>query len=206
MNTTLSIKTKIEQIILIIDKAHQLERDSYKMLITDTSVKYTVIARNPFLLKTRISLWELSVIELHKLFGSSKNDHFKIETFIEQMIKNHSSAEWSNQIKIDELKKLKEEFDNLENQTSIKKLQEIRGKFYAHTDENPLKNIYDVRFHHSDHLLLTQLAKIIICKIINSIYDEKFIFETYDGEDLDTFMDNYIQYIESTAKLRLIES
>ena len=132
MKTKFELKEKLIVIVQIILDAKELMNDSYKMLMADLLKKFSLITRNKFLNRVRISFWKLAIIELTKLFGSRMDD-FRLDELINEMLVNYNSGEWAANISLDELKALQNYLNNEEVKIRTDKLRKIRNQHYAHT-------------------------------------------------------------------------
>lgn len=120
------------------------------------------------------SMWRLSIVELCKLFGK-KNDDFRIELFLENILKDYENLTYKDKISKNQLEGW---LYYLRNDTDlkslIKKIQTLRDKFIAHSDRSPEKSLYN---------------------LAPSIIEFKNLFD---------FIENVIKYFESKINGRTI--
>ncbi|MBW8050091.1 MAG: hypothetical protein FVQ77_07090 [Cytophagales bacterium] len=193
MRTNKELKDKLDKIIEIMSDAKVLVTDSYFMLVTDTSEKFTLVSRDKFLRRVQSSLWKLAIIELTKLFGSKK-DNLRLDFLISQMINNFKNSEWSAYISKEDLNKLKALLDSSETAIKKKNLREIRDEHYAHTDITPSNHIDAVKFFYDDFKYLINLAEYIVNALMNKVFDVSVKFVTYNGEDVNNFLKQHLEY------------
>ena len=144
------------------------------------------------------ALWRNAVIELSKLFNSSKNrDKFNIFHFISKLEKNGHYRDF----KIDQAK-----IDNWyaqidENKKTIDLINGLRDKVYAHTDGPSDKNGLDTpTFEQTEKLI------VIIESVIKEIYSS--IFNTHAMTDSPTLKlepSKIIKVLAAEKKSRLKE-
>lgn len=186
------LRNKLNEIIQILEDSKKLMNDSYRMLMADSSEKFSLINRNKFLTRVRDSFWKLAVIELTKLYGS-RNDCFRLDMLIDQMILNYENAEWSTNISKADLETLQTTLNNNEILIRKEKLKEIRDQHYAHKDQNPDHNIHDIKFYYIDLDELIRAAELIISELMLKIFGLSSSFNTYDGEDVDNFLNTHLK-------------
>ena len=170
--------------------------------MTDSSEKFSLISKDNFLTRVRDSFWKLAIIESTKLYGS-RNDQYRIELVIDQMLFNHKYAEWKTKIPKIDLKKFQNHLNSNDVQTNMKKLKEIRNQYYAHKDENPDHNIYEIKFYYIDFAFLLRTAELIISELMIKIFEPSFTFSPYDGIDVDSFLNNYMESVNALSLLKL---
>lgn len=186
------LRNKLNKIIQILEDSKKLMNDSYRMLMAESSEKFILISRNKFLTRVRNSFWKLAVIELTKLYGS-RNDYFRLDMLIDQMIFNYKNAEWSTKISKADLEILQTTLSNNEILLRKEKLKEIRNQHYAHKDQNPDHNIHDIEFYYIDFAYLIRAAELIIDELMLKIFELSTSFNTYDGEDADNFLNTLLK-------------
>jgi len=115
----------------------------------------------------RHSLWRLSIIELSKLFSTSKQrDRFNIVSFITQLKKDGHFAN----LNFDESIITKWEKRLSENKDQIDKILTLRDKVYAHTD--PKKDDYrGIQLYLRDIEQLFLIVENMISEIKSKIFD-----------------------------------
>lgn len=202
MLTEEQIKKDIDLIAYFLTACKKLAWDSYCMLMAD-SAKFNVIHREPFLRHVRETYWKMAVIELSKLYGLKKrNNHYGLTFLISDLITQHSTADWKNKISIEELELLGSSIDTEEVKTKIEKLNELRDQHYAHTDKDPKHNIFDVKFYYEDCTFLLKKAEEII-KVLARHFEFNLIFTEYKGEEMNNFIDEYMQRSLDAARYKM---
>ena len=188
------VKIKLEKTISILNEAKVLERDSYRMIMTDSSEKFTIVDNNVFLKSIRISLWKLSIIELHKLYGG-RNDDFRISELLKNISTVEKKSKWFDLITEVEIENMKEKIQSPETIKNIENLKEIRNQYYAHTDKNPKKNIYNIKYYHDSSYYLIQMADNILEKLMIKLVDKNYKILKYEGENATDFLNQQSEYI-----------
>ncbi len=188
------IKIRLDKTISILNNSKILERDSYIMIMTDNSEKFTIVDNNEFLKNVRISLWKLSIIELHKLFGG-KNDDFKISKLLDDISSELKKSEWRNCITENEINNIKQYLQSPETIEKIANLNDLRNQYYAHTDKKPKKNIYDIKYYYDSSNYLIQLADNILEQLMIKLIDKNFKILKYEGENATNFLEQQSEYI-----------
>lgn len=196
------IKIKLNKTISILNDSKILERDSYKIITTDSSEKFTIIDNNDFLKNITLSLWKLSIIELHKLFGG-KNDNFKISKLLTDILETQEKSEWCDLITKIELENLQKKMESLETIKNIENLKYIRDKYYAHSDENPKKSIYEIKYFHESSNYLIQLADNILEQLMVKLIDKNYKISKYNGENAINFINQQSEYIKLSGLYKL---
>lgn len=192
------IEINIERITDIINNAKILMNDSYKMLITDSSIKFSLVNRNKFLSLSRDSFWKLGIIELAKLYGS-RNDHFRLEFFLKDLIGNYNDANWRDKMELSELNSLLSNCLIQEVRNKTEKLKELRDQHYAHTDKIPSNHLTKVQFYFTDFIFLLELAEKIVEILSTKLLNKTQIFKQYGGENVDAFLNDYIENLNKLA-------
>jgi hypothetical protein len=89
---------------------------------------------------------------------------------------------------------------------SVDRLKEIRKQHYAHTDKNPKNSIYDIKFYYDDCILLINKAEELIESLSKKLIDKSIALSNYQGEDVNTFLDNQIKNIKLAGQYNLGQS
>ncbi|MGD0711869.1 MAG: hypothetical protein ABR968_11905 [Bacteroidales bacterium] len=186
------IESDLEKIVEILTFSRQLAYDSYKMLMTDSdsSEMFSVIARDKFLTRVRDSFFKLAIIELTKLYGNKKNNHYSFEALFDSLKK------YTDKISLEEITTLYADITNEEMFTKINNLIEIRDKHYAHTDKNPKRNLYCIKLQFKDISYLIEKAEIFINSLSIKILNKSIPFSKYDGGEMNEFFDKHLEYIK----------
>jgi hypothetical protein len=190
------IKIRLDKTISILNDSKILERDSYKMIMTDNSEEFTIVDDNEFLKNVRISLWKLSIIELHKLYAeNSNNNHYRIVSLLEEISRQRKKSEWCDCITKSEINKMFLDIQSPETTKNIENLKDIRNQHYAHTDKKPKKNIHDIKYYHDSSNYLIQLADNILEQLMIKLIDKNFKILKYEGENATNFLEQQSEYI-----------
>lgn len=198
MKISHEIVTDLERIRDILIHCRKLVFDSYYMLVTKTSEKFTTISRDEFLVRVRESFWKLAIIELTKLYGSNgQNDHYSIPALLKAI---HSSQLFmKDNMFLDKLKKIKHSIKTQDTKARVKKLLELRNQHYAHTDRHPENNIHNIKFYFEDFLHLLRLAENIVTNL-SIDFGIQIVFAEYEGQQMNDFIDRFIKYRNTHSK------
>ena len=200
MQKILDVEKDLNKIAEILVYSKQLTYDSYFMLVTKTSTKFNIISRDKFLQRIQKSFWILAIIELSKLFGPIEgNDKFSIILLIDNLKNAHSNSEWTNLITDKELEKINSEFNTSEMKIHIKNLRELRNQHFAHADKNPKNHIHDIKFYFDNSIFLIEKLEKIITFLSEKLLNKPITFHNYKGEEMDSFFDKHINYIEGLS-------
>lgn len=191
---------KLEHVLLtmtdILNYSNSLLKDSYRMLFTPTSEEFSFVNRSKFLRKTQVAFFKLSIIELCKLFGKPRNNHFSF-------YKIESSFPTANESSILTMSYLKEN-EILKN---IKLLEELRDKHFAHTDfdiefknEKGKRNIYEIEFYFKDAFSLINIAQLIITELFETLNVKKRSTLINKENDADIFLINQLGLLNKIGK------
>ena len=203
MLTEEQIKKDVELIAYFLTVCKKLAIDSYCMLVTDSEGKFTVIHRAPFLKRVRETYWKMAIIELSKLYGQKKNNnHYSLTFLMSDLITQHPTADWKNKISVEKIKLLASTIDTEEVKTKVEKLIELRDQHYAHTDKDPKHNIFDVKFYYEDCIFLLKKAEEIIQPLAQH-FELNILFAEYKGEEMNNFIDEYMQRSLDAARYKM---
>jgi len=90
---------------------------------------------------------------------------------------------------------MKEKIQSPETIKNIENLKEIRNQYYAHTDKNPKKNIYNIKYYHDSSYYLIQMADNILEKLMIKLVDKNYKILKYEGENATDFLNQQSEYI-----------
>ena len=180
----------------ILNYSNSLLEDSHRMLFTPTSEEFSLVNRSKFLRKTQIAFFKLGVIELCKLFGNQRVNHFSFYT-IENLfpVANKPDILTMTHLKDNEVIK------------KIKLLEELRDKHFAHTDidiefkkENGKRNIYEIKFYFDDAFYLINTAELIIAELYEKLQEKKNSKIINKENDADIFLITYLELLDRIGK------
>lgn len=191
---------KLEYVLLtmtdILNYSNSLLKDSYRMLFTAISEEFSFVNRSKFLRKTQVAFFKLSIIELGKLFGKPRNNHFSF-------YKIESSFPTAYQSSILTMSYL-EDNEVIKN---IKLLEELRDTHFAHTDfdlefknEKGKRNIYEIEFYFKDAFFLINIAELIITELYVTLNVKKCSTLINKENDADIFLTNQIGLLNKIGK------
>lgn len=153
----MQLKKRLDESYIIYIKA--LEHYSINKYFSNpnTLTEKEYLANNPFFSFVKVSMFKLGVLEINKLLSNSPNDHFGI-------LKTSELLQNSNLPKYHSDQNLKGKLEELNtNNIIIKKLSNLRSKYYAHTDKKRV----------DPNLLYAEMD--IIFDLVYSILNEMFL-------------------------------
>lgn len=194
---------KLEYVLLtmtdILNYSNSLLKDSYRMLFTPTSEEFSFVNKSKFLRKTQVAFFKLSIIELCKLFGKPRNNHFSF-------YKIESSFPTANESTISTMSYLKDN-DVIKN---IKLLEELRDNHFAHTDfdiefkdDNGKRNIYEIKFYFEDVFSLIKIAELIMTELYENFNVKKRGTLINKENDADIFLTQQLELLNKIGKTLL---
>lgn len=180
----------------ILNYSNSLLKDSCRMLLTKDNNEFIFIHRCEFLRKTQSAFFKLGVIELCKLFGNRKTNHFSF-------YKMESVFPDANEANISTMKSLHE----MEVVKKIKFLEELRNQHFAHTDlhieyENikGKRSIYEIKFYFDDAFYLINLGEAIISELYEKLQQNK-IHKIINKEiDAEIFLTTQLELLDKVSK------
>ena len=200
MNTLNEIAKHLETISEILIDARHLSNDGHQMLLGDNET-HIVITRSNFLKRLRGSLYELSVVELAKLFShKNSNDDYSIFKLLKVLQNNLQQSEWANKINSSEIQDLESALTSPAMDLKVKKLMELRNQHFAHTDKDRDNRI---DFYYTDITDLIVTGEGIVNVISTKLLNKPINFSKYEGEDVTTFFKDYKNIIHLAGMYNL---
>ena len=196
----LNIEDQLNKISEILIDCRQLVFDSHSIIVTKTNSKHIIVSRDKFLTCAGEVFWKLAIIELTKLYNDS--DDLNIVSLFKH-VRLHSQSQWGKLIAADELRQLNSVLANRDTKSRVKKLKELRNQHFAHTNNPPDNNVYDIRFYFEDCIFLIEKAEYLVSTLSYKLLKQPILFKKYKGEDVDLFLDKHIEYIEIIGKYKL---
>jgi len=191
MRNKKDIEYTLRKMADILNYSYSLLNDSYRMLITSTNTEFKVIHRNKFLRKVQITFFKLGIIELCKLFGNPRNNHFSFY----KLESTFPSINKSTILNISMLEEFK-----IKNKITL--LEEFRNKHFAHTDldidyskEKGKRSIYEIKFYFKDAFQLINIAEIIIEELNQKLIGKDNIPILNKENDANDFILKHLQLL-----------
>jgi hypothetical protein len=182
------IESHLNGIQRILTLSKRLCQDSKALLLTDTNQKFQLVHRSPFLSRVRESFFSLSVIELCKILGNPKSNHYSLKALISKIPSdNQAKTSWSSRI------------EELAVKESLAKLQVMRDKHFAHNDMDA-PNLHSIKLYYDDLEALILLAENISIEIAMNLMHSQLNFERYSGEDVNNLLNTMILWQTSYGK------
>lgn len=186
----------LSNMVEILNYSNSLLKDSHRMVLTKNNNEFTFIFRCEFLRKTQSALFKLGVIELCKLFGNRKTNHFSF-------YKMSSLFPDANEANISTMKSLHE----IEVVKKIKLLEELRNQHFAHTDlhieyENVKgkRSIYEIEFYFDEAFCLINLAEAIISEFYEKLQQKKIHKIIKKQIDAEIFLTTQLELLDKVSK------
>jgi hypothetical protein len=180
------LKTKLDTIHILLTNIVQNKHDGENLLIQKNYEHDRIISRYKFLIRSRVNLWMMLVIDLHKLFGG-RNDNFRLKQLLEDTL--DSKDEFAlNEETIIEIKRKLDEINSSKTQDILQQMKIMRDKHYAHLDLNR-NSIHDITFYYSEADYLIKLASDTIQLLSTRILDEMKILNVFDEKSLSLILD-----------------
>jgi hypothetical protein len=134
MSKTEKLNKKIKEIEQILIEIEFLKIDIIS--ISDNKQTYfeSVVKNSQFLYRTYRNSIKLVIIDLNKLILKREDSNF--QSMLDYSLINFKTIEWKHQFNIEEIKTLKREINQLAESKEIEIVQNLRDKFYAHSDKN----------------------------------------------------------------------
>jgi len=101
------------------------------------------VSKSLFIRKLKIAFWRLGIIEISKLFLKSKNQHFNLIDYLDNLNNNYKNYDWVKELPKSQINNWLNKFNSHEILSIRKRIEIQRNKYFAHTDRNPkyeLKN------------------------------------------------------------------
>lgn len=135
MGYTQDVIDRLNTQIQITATCHEILRD-LKYMNTEESAR-NVMYSDPFFQRVSDFMWRILILEFIKLFDSEQD--FCYNKNLNILINNYKAIEWMNEIKIEELQKIKDQLEKEVEGTIFKKVKTFRDKVVAHLDKNSEK-------------------------------------------------------------------
>ena len=183
---------EIWQILLSAKSAYQYCKYFYA---PKTASEITFVRSSIHIQTIRESLLKIVIIELHKLFSNSSNDHYNFQ----RLIRNFDNNGIYKKLNVPDttLKKWRSLLKT--HKGSVQKIKLLRNKLYAHTDRNK-QGAQAIILSFKDIEALIKLAELIIQDVHSIIFESDTIFDI-PHFNADTF-DMLKILAESEAKRR----
>lgn len=184
------LKIRITKIWDILQSAKESFYYSYYLYKPDSEQELNYINSSPHFTFIKISLWQVSVIELSKLFNKAKSqDKFNLR----KLLLNLKADGHFRCLHFNEQKLLEWETSLELNKATIKQIIDLRDKVYSHTD---LDNKHVIE----SNIAFEKMEKLIkLCEeIIQSIFAE--IFDVHAEMDLVYFSESFKEIPKILAK------
>jgi hypothetical protein len=156
---------ELENILFIHFDAKCYFKDVKYLNYPETTEEKVAAAENFIIRRIRIAFWRLGIIEIAKLFLKSKNQHYNLIQYIEELISNYDEYSWIQNLPKNKL------IDWLEllNSNKIKSIRHRisiqRNKYFAHTDKNPQIKLDSVKINFDEIDTLINLTESIIFEL-----------------------------------------
>lgn len=158
------LETELENILLIHFDAKYYFEDVEYLSNPDTNEE-RIASNNVFVRRIRKAFWRLGIIEIAKLFQKSKNQHYNLLNYLEELINNYENYTWIQNLPKKNLQDWQTKLNskrikNIRNNISIQ-----RNKYFAHTNRNPSRKFENVLLEFIEITELLKLTELIIFEI-----------------------------------------
>lgn len=137
MTTKEDYKAEIESIINIWGKAKLFYKDALYLSNPKSAKESELIFRNIILNEIRYLLWLSTVLELCKLFDDNDKQCFNLHKFIRKIQQDKNKLIFKDKLTSEILKVWETKLKCKQTSDTIKKLKDLRDKYYAHSDRRP---------------------------------------------------------------------
>jgi len=190
-----SFDEELENILNIHFDAKYYFRDVKYLNNPDTTTEKEIAVNALFIRRIRIAFWRLGVIEIAKLFQKSKNQHYNLANYLEELIRNYDEYGWIKEIPLDMLNNWLSQLNSQQVKNVIDRLCIQRDNFFAHTDKNPRIKLENAQLTFEEVEDLINLTESII-------YDLKACcFKTHSDFEI-TGLDNAGNILEAYVALK----
>lgn len=149
--------------------------------------------------RIKYSAWVLTVLELCKLFINRETEKYNFHKLLTFLLDSYDRTKWKSAFEKDKILKLKSKLEN-ENQTTIRKLEKLRDKFYAHTDKNIAQLVSRLSIDFIEIDILINLAIEIFNEIEINYFDRQTVFETPGPDRFNHILINLAKFQEYRDK------
>jgi len=137
MTTSKDYKAEIESIINIWGKASLFYKDSLYLSNPKSDKESELIFSNRILNEIRYLLWVSTVLELCKLFDDNDKQCFNLHKFIRKIKQDKNKLIFKDKLTSEILQIWETKLICKHTFDTIKKLKDLRDKYYAHSDRRP---------------------------------------------------------------------
>lgn len=116
-----------------------------------------IASNNTFIKRLEKAFWRLGIIEIAKLFQKSRNQHFNLIDYLEELINNYEEYTWIQNLSKNKLHEWLTSINSKEIKTIRDKINIQRNNYFAHTDKKPVLELNKAQLTFND---INQLIKI----------------------------------------------
>ncbi len=155
-------ETELENILFIHFNAKYYFED-VRILNNPDTISQKIIAHDHYVIKRiRIAFWRLGIIEIAKLFQKSRNQHYNLITYIEELREKYKDYTWIKELPKRKLFNWLRKLNSVHIKTIRTKVSIQRDKYFAHTDKNPDIKLDNVQISFDEIQELLNLTESII--------------------------------------------
>lgn len=154
----------------------------YKYLCKPDTVEESMVKSQPFILKIVRILWRQTVIELSKLFRSSKNEYYNIDNLLGYLIDRYEKCEWIRKMKKELLIKWQDTIHQVDFREIINKLLMQRDSYIAHTDRSPKKKMSQIKVSIEEVQKLINFCENMFKKFYEDYFESNLILDIHDND------------------------
>ena len=136
-------------------------------------------SKRPFFARSRVAIFKLLCLELHKLFYNSNNHKFNFTKLLNKIDNNKGRAEWKDSLSRHDIEHIRELIDEANDIDALEGLSIYRDKYLAHTD----KKLLDASFLRQELNRLIDIAYEIVNLLRAEVLEENHPIDLYLPED-----------------------
>jgi len=206
MNNKIDIKSKeffnneLETILFIHFDAKYYFRDVEYLTKPETSEE-KVSSQNWTIGRIKKAFWRLGIIEMAKLFQDSRNQHFNLIDYLENLLENYTEYDWINNLPKFKIQNWLEKLNSINFLSIRERISIQRDNYFAHTDRNPKQELTDSQITFEEINSLLNLTEEIIFKL------NEFCLNTHIDLEIDGMekAGNLLEMISIYSKHRELE-
>lgn len=113
-------------------------------ILNPSSIEEKIVSNSLFIERLIHAFWRLGIIEISKLFQKSKNQHYNLIDYLEELIEFYDECEWIKNLSKNKLLDWLDLINSAEFKSIRNKIRIQRNNYYAHLDKNPEKDLKEV--------------------------------------------------------------
>lgn len=156
---------ELEDILLIHFDAKYYLKDAQYLINPHTNEEKEAAINNSIVKRIINAFWQLGIIEIAKLFQKSKNQHYNLLNYLEELIANYNAYDWIKDLPKEKLENWLALLNSAKMAAIIKKVSTQRDNYFAHTDKNPETKFENIQLTFTEINELLKLTESIIYEL-----------------------------------------